>query len=235
MTHSTIRSLVVVTVSLGAGTVSLAACDGGPFVDVDAIAISACDPSAGPFSTTIDNPYFPLAVGSVRTYESVDALRTVEVRVLEATELVAGVATRVVEERVLEDGEVVEVSRNFYAETPGGTVCNFGEDVDIFEPGGAVRHDGQWRVGGDNHAGVIMPAAPIAGTTYPRELAPGVAEDRATFVALGEEVTVPAGTFGDTVRAEESTPLEPGVTSTKVYARGIGLLIDGPLQLSRTQ
>lgn len=42
------------------------------------------------------------------------------------------------------DGVLIEVSHNFYAQAVDGTVCYFGEDVDIFE-GGTVSHDGAWR------------------------------------------------------------------------------------------
>jgi hypothetical protein len=42
----------------------------------------------------------------------------------------------------LDDGEnglLVEVSRDFFAQAPGGTVCYFGEDVDDYEDGEIVE------------------------------------------------------------------------------------------------
>ena len=51
---------------------------------------------------------------------------------LDQTEDVAGVATRVMEERESQDGVLIEVSWNFLAQTPDGTVCYFGEDVDLY-------------------------------------------------------------------------------------------------------
>ena len=50
---------------------------------------------------------------------------------LDDTEVVAGIETRVVEEKEWEDGEVIEVSRNFFVQAPDGTVCYYGEDVDM--------------------------------------------------------------------------------------------------------
>jgi hypothetical protein len=41
--------------------------------------------------------------------------------------------------------------------------------------------------------------------------------------ALGESVTVPAGTFTDCVRTQEWSLLEPG-TEKKWYAKGVGVV-----------
>jgi hypothetical protein len=68
-----------------------------------------------------------------------------------------------------------------------------------------------------------MPANPKPGIAYRQEYYEGEAEDRATVLALGEEVTVPAGTFTDTVKTEDVNPLEdPPVVENKFYARGVG-------------
>ena len=74
-----------------------------------------------------------------------------------------------------------------------------------------------------------MPGTPALDQWYRQEHAPGIAEDRAEHVAVGETVTVPAGTFTDTVRAREWSPLESG-TSTKIYGRGIGMLVDNAVE-----
>lgn len=201
------------------------------------ISVAVCDPDAGPFSLTIDNEFFPLPVGHQLVLDGDDggAALHLEITVLDETEVVAGVTTRVVEERESEDGELVEISRNFFAQAPDGTVCYFGEDVDIYEGGEIVSHDGAWRAGGDNRPGIIMPAAPAVGDTYFQEVAPGVAEDHAEVVALGEPITVPAGTFDDTLETREGTPLEPGHFDTKVYVSGIGLVVDAAARLSSYQ
>ncbi|HET7039156.1 MAG TPA: hypothetical protein VFH97_04670, partial [Gemmatimonadales bacterium] len=149
---------------------------------------------------------------------------------------VAGVATRVLEERETEGGELVEVSRNFFAQAPDGTVCYFGEDVDIYEGGTVVSHEGEWRAGVSGALpGIMMPASPTVGMAFRQELATGVAEDRAVIDAAGEAVTVPAGTFTSTIGFRETTPLEPGAESIKVFARDVGLIVDDAVRLtSRT-
>jgi hypothetical protein len=74
-----------------------------------------------------------------------------------------------------------------------------------------------------------MPAAPEPGMTFQQEVAPGVAEDRATIVSRGS-ATVLAGTFLDTITVRDFNPLD-GSRSTKVYALDVGLIRDDTLEL----
>ncbi len=199
------------------------------------LSIAVCDPSAGPFSLIINNPFFPLVVGDELVLEGEDDEGTfleIIITVLDETELVAGVTTRVVEEAEFEDGEIVEISRNFFAQAPDGTVCYFGEDVDDFEDGEIVGHDGEWRAGeSGNLPGIIMPANPQVGQVFQQEAAPGIAEDQAEIVALGETIEVPAGEFSDTLSALDCNPMENAETDEKVYVRDIGIAIDEDAEL----
>jgi hypothetical protein len=193
-----------------------------------------CALDAGPFTTEIDNRWFPLPVGQIAVFDGEDDGAEIHlvISVIDETEAVGGVTTRVVEEHEEEDGEVVEISRNFFAQARDGTVCYFGEDVDIYEDGEVANHDGAWRAGdGENEPGIIMPAEPVVGLSYAQEIAPDIAEDHADHIAEGESVTVPAGTFTDTIRVEEWTPLEPGHTSEKIYAKDTGLVVDNTVEL----
>ena len=78
-----------------------------------------------------------------------------------------------------------------------------------------------------------MPANPAVGLTYVQEVAPGIAEDQAEIVSIGETVTVPAGAYQDTFFTRETTPLEPGVESFKRHAPGVGLIVDEAIELVR--
>jgi hypothetical protein len=208
--------------------------DGGPCPEINT-GIEVCDPGGGPFSLIIDNPFFPLMVGSELVLEGEDdegTLLTVEITVLDETEVVAGVTTRVVEEAESEDEELVEVSRNFYAQAPDGTVCYFGEDVDIYEDGEIVSHMGEWRAGEDgNLPGIIMPGDPQIGMIFQQEFAPGIAEDQSEIVDMGEEIDVPAGMFSDTLSALDCNPVEFDGFDDKVYVDGIGIAIDNEVEL----
>ncbi|HEU5250240.1 MAG TPA: hypothetical protein VFW15_09655 [Thermoanaerobaculia bacterium] len=136
------------------------------------------------------------------------------------------VTTRVVEEHETVEGEVVEVSRNFFA------VCDETRDVYYFGEE-VVGAGGEWEAGMNGaRPGLIMPGgAFLLGARYFQEIAPEVALDRAEHVAMNLELELPAGDFGDCVEVEETTPLEKG-TSTKIYCPGTGLVFDDGLELT---
>ena len=122
------------------------------------------------------------------------------------------------------------MSRNFFAQTTDGTVCYYGEDVDEYEAGEIVSHGGAWRAGvNDALPGILLPANPEVGQKFKQEVAIGIAEDQAEQVAAGESVTVGLGTFTDTIRYDETSALDNGMSS-KVYARDIGILMDDTLE-----
>jgi hypothetical protein len=186
------------------------------------------------FSTNIDNEFFPLTLATELVLEGEDDGETVrvEITVPGDTEEVAGVETLVMIETEYEDGELVEVSRNFIAQAADGTVCYFGEDVDDYDNGVIVSHSGEWRAG-ENGAlpGILMPGDPQVGDAFYQESAPGVAEDMSAVIAIGEPIAVPAGDFDDTLTAEDCNPMEEAETDVKVYVRGIGLAIDEEAEL----
>ena len=76
--------------------------------------------------------------------------------------------------------------------TEQGTVCYFGEAVDIYENGAIVSHEGAWRADDPGNApGIFMPADPQEGMTFQQENAPGVAMDEATIVKVsGDTITI---------------------------------------------
>ena len=185
------------------------------------------------------NAYFSLNPGDQLVFEGEDEEETLllQITVLQDRQWVSfetpggdalQVRTRVVEEREWVDDALVEVSRNFFAlceET--GDVFYFGEEVDIYEDGEIVSHDGAWRAGVEGALpGLIAPGRFLLGARYFQEVAPGVALDRAENVAMGLTVETEAGTFEDCVEVLETTPLQPGSESTKVYCPGIGLVQD---------
>jgi hypothetical protein len=144
------------------------------------------------------------------------------------------VTTRVVRERETADGELAEISFNFFAQCDDTQdVYYFGERVDIYEDGQVVSHDGAWLAGRNGaRPGLIFPGgAFLLGARYFQEVAPGVALDRAEHVAMGLKVEVPAGNFRYCVDIDETTPLEPGDLSEKTYCPGKGLVFDNELEL----
>ncbi len=187
------------------------------------------------FSSLGGNDFFILDPGHflVLEGESHGELENVVITVLDETRSIGGIECRVIEEVETADGELVEISRNYFAmcnET--GDVFYFGEDVDDYEDGEIVGHGGAWLAFEDgNLPGILMPGRVLHGSRHYQEVAPGIAEDRAEILDLDEVVRTVAGTFTGCIKVEESTPLEPGHFSYKTYAPGIGLVRDGKLKL----
>jgi hypothetical protein len=202
------------------------------------------------FKPSGNNPFFPLVVGHQRYYHNMkcvtagdcDELEELWITVTPETRSIAmridgqlrTIDTRVVEERETANGELVEISRNYFATcSPMQDVYYFGEQVDIYENGEIVSHDGAWLAGQKRaRPGIIMPGpAFLLGSRYYQELAPGVALDRAEHVALDLELKTPAGAFADCGEVTETSPLEPGSESRKVYCPGAGMVIDNDMEL----
>src|SRR6187401_529717 len=94
-----------------------------------------------------ESPYFILKPGYQTTFEGGKSARLV-ITVLSETLAVGGVNTRIVEEREWSGGELIEVSRNYFALDPKtADVYYFGEDVDMYKKGKVVNHEGSWRHG----------------------------------------------------------------------------------------
>jgi Peptidase propeptide and YPEB domain len=182
------------------------------------------------------NPYFVLVPGYRLVLEGEEhgkAARIV-IKVLDETKEIGGIEARVVEERESVDGQLKEITRDYFAISKRtNNVYYLGEEVDVYRDGKVVNHDGAWLHGkGGARFGLMMPGTPLLGARYQQETAPGVAMDRARVVSLSGRFTCPAGRFHNVLLIEESTPLESG-TEQKRYAQGVGLLQDGNLKLVR--
>ncbi|MDH3403100.1 MAG: hypothetical protein OES32_13710 [Acidobacteriota bacterium] len=189
------------------------------------------------------NPYFPLRANYQLVLEGdedgtairneITVTRTSRVLPLAIGDMTKMVRTRVLEEREYEDGEVIEISRNYFVRCKEtNDIYYFGEEVDIYEDGEIVSHDGAWQVGqGGAMPGIIMPGTFLLGARYFQEIAPGVALDRAKHVAMDLDVETEAGEFSGCVAVLDSTPFEPGAEDLKVYCPGVGLVIDADFEL----
>ncbi len=196
----------------------------------DSFDLDACE-----FSTVGANSYFILEPGYNAILESQGGSDDSQlvITVLDETEMVNGIETRVVEERETEDGELTEISKNYFAIcNPTSDVFYFGEDVDMYQDGQVVNHEGSWLAGTDNaKPGLIMPGSVEVGMKYYQEIAPGIAEDRAEIIDVNDKISIPAGDFEEVLKIEESNPLEPGIKELKYYVPQIGLVQDEDLVL----
>jgi len=186
------------------------------------------------FSTTGKNQYFILEPGYQLTLEGKEG--ELLITVLDETKKIGNIETRIVEERETEDGELTEVSRNFFAiGSPSNSVFYFGEEVDIYKNGKIVGHGGGWQADKENFKpGLMMPGIILLGARYYQEIAPGTALDRAEIISNTETFQTPAGKFENCLKTEETSPLEPHSREYKYYAPGIGLIRDGDLLLTKS-
>ncbi len=176
------------------------------------------------FVSGIDNPYFALVPGQTYVFESADGSSSNNIAVSNKTINIMGVTCVVVVDTAHEDGEVVEIAKDYYAQDEFGNVWYFGEDVKNFVDGKLVDTHGSWRAGVDGALpGYIMKAAPVVNEEYDQEIAPGVAEDHAKVLSLNVNIdAIPYGDFAAALRIKETTPLEPLAHESKYYVAGVG-------------
>ncbi len=182
------------------------------------------------FSTKIDNPYLPFAVGSRWVYaETEDGQpdQKVVVKVTDKTRTIAnGVEAVVVRDTVTEGGELIELTDDWYAQDSAGNVWYLGEDTAEYEDGKRVCRCGSFEAGVDGaEAGIVMAASPEDGMTYRQEYYEGEAEDRAEVLSLDEKAEVQTGYYPKTLMTKDLVPLEPRVSEHKFYAEGVGLVL----------
>ena len=199
---------------------------GSPDSSGDTEAINPAD-----FSSTITHPLFPLS--SVRNTEFAgrekkDDGGTTEIRVvsrlLDKTDTIAGVTVAVVEVTEHKDGQLHELTEDYFAQHSDGTVWYFGERVSDYKDGKVVGHGGQWLAGENgSRPGVFMPAIPTIGQEFAPEQIPGVADERSKVLELGVEVTVPAGKFTGCMKTEDRDLLDNG-REFKFYCPRAGLV-----------
>jgi hypothetical protein len=179
------------------------------------------------FSTTVDNPYFPLTPGSVTRAQGVaengktpQADRSV---VTHQTKTILGVDTVVVLDTISSQGQPVERTHDWYAQDKQGNVWYFGEDSFDYKHGRFVKNSGSWQSGVSGaQPGIIMEANPKPGDAYRQEYYPGHALDQAKVLSTDGAVGVPYKSFPHSLGTIEHTALEPDVKEKKWYAAGIG-------------
>jgi hypothetical protein len=179
------------------------------------------------FSANIDNPRWPMTVGSrwvYRVTDSSDGSRKRDViKVTRKTKMIAdSIEARVVRDIVTRHGKPLEVTRDWYAQDSEGSVWYFGEHTVEYKHGKPVDN-GSWEAGVDGALpGIALPAQPQVGMTYREEYSKGEAEDQSRVLRLDAQAEVPAGHFTDVLMTEDFSPIEPKVSELKFYARGSG-------------
>jgi hypothetical protein len=187
------------------------------------------------FTTKIDNPYLPLTPGSHWVYKGAFSGERTVVHVTNRTKRIAnGVTARVVRDTVRLHGKLVEDTFDWYAQDARGNVWYMGEDTREYEHGKVVSTEGSWEAGVNGaRAGIAMPARPRPGLQYRQEYYAGHAEDHARVLSLDDQAEVPAGHYKRVLLTKEWTPLEPDILEYKLYARGVGVVLEATVSGGR--
>jgi hypothetical protein len=183
------------------------------------------DPPIDPnnFTTTIDNPYFPLVPGTTFTYLTPNGAIKDVFAVTHDTRVIDGVTCVQVHDSVYTNDVLTEDTLDFFAQDLEGSVWYFGENTAEFEDGLLATIEGSFLAGVNNDKpGIIMKAHPAPGDFYRQEFSLGNAEDYGETLNLTSRVVVPYGRFDNCLKSEETTPLEPDALEDKYYAPGVG-------------
>jgi hypothetical protein len=186
------------------------------------------DPSE--FTTAIDNPYWPMEPGTRWMYREIDEegkeLKVVVIVTTETKEIANGITARVVRDTVTEDGELIEDTKDWYAQDAEGNIWYLGEETAEFEDGELTTRSGSFEAGVDGALpGIIMPADPQPGMMYRQEYYEGEAEDNGEVLSTNEMAEVPFGQFEDVLLTKDTITIEPDVLEYKLYAKGVGPML----------
>lgn len=189
--------------------------------------------------TAIDNPFFPFEAGAVSVFAGKsEGERTAVVFLYRSTtrELAYGSGTVecvTLQETEFTDGEISEISVNYFAQADDGTVYYFGETVDEYEDGEIVANSGSWLVGGPEpgdplstmtvtEPAVFFPGTPEVGDEFNPEDLPDGSLETVLIQRLDKRVRVPAGRYRGIQVREHHLPDDE--FEKKWYVAGLGVV-----------
>ena len=176
------------------------------------------------FVAEVEHPWFPLRPGTHWTYEgeAAGSHRRDEVRVLPQTRVIANVTCTAVHQEVFLDGELSEVTTEWFAQDGDGSVWKFGEETAELDGGVFVATGDSWVAGEDGAVSwMFLAADPHVGDRYVGYRPDG--QEMVVIVSLAETATVPAGVFENCLEAEEN-PDDIEDKDIILFAPGVGLV-----------
>jgi hypothetical protein len=194
-------------------------------------------PSAGPGQfarpLTVDNPMFPLAVGTQFTYQGKiveggeSKPHSVTFTVTDVIKTVGGVRTVVAWDRDFLEGQLQEQELAFFAQDNQGNVWNFGEYPEEYEGGKFTGAPSTWiRGAGGAYGGIHMLSQPRAGMKYREGLVPAIEFDDVSVIARTGQQDCLAGTcYHQVLVVDETSPNDPtSGHQIKYYSPRTGLI-----------
>jgi hypothetical protein len=185
-----------------------------------------------PAVAKVDNQWYPLVPGTQYVLEGRSNRgegvlpHRVVFTVTDLAKVVDGVATVVLWDRDINEGELEEAELAFQAQDNDGNVWLLGEYPEEYEDGQFKTAESTWFAGLEGaKAGVLMRANPRPGTpSYLQGLAPKIEfQDRAKVSKTGLRTCTPLKCYDDVLLIDEWNPLEPADGhQLKYYAAGAG-------------
>jgi hypothetical protein len=221
------RMLAALMAAAMAGIITMWA----PWPDAAASHRAGYEPMLNPadFVRGVTNPYFPLPAGRTLIYRGVkDGKSQVDrVHVTSHIKVIEGIPAVTVTDVAKHNGQLLEKTTDWYAQDKQGNVWYLGEDTAAYLPGGKVDRSGSWQAGvRDAEPGIVMKAHPQVPQAYRQEYQPGSAEDTAWIVDRGGSFKLPFTVARHVLTSLEFTRLEPTVIDKKIYAPGLGIIVE---------
>jgi hypothetical protein len=181
------------------------------------------------FVDKVDNPYFPLVPGTrwVMKGHADTAGEVTTTVVADRTKTIMGIRCVVVRDQLKADGQLKELTEDWYAQDADGNVWYMGEKTAEYKDGKVTSRAGSWEAGVNGALpGIIMAAHPVVDLTYRQEFLKGEAEDLAKVVDLSATANTAYDSYRNVLVTEDWTPLEPTQVERKFYAAGVGLVME---------
>jgi len=185
-------------------------------------------PKPADFVHAITNRYLPFPVGRTLIYRGIkDAVTQIDrVHVTSKTRVLEGITATAVTDVATHNGKLLEKTTDYYAQDKQGNVWYLGENTAAYSHG-HVDHSGSWLAGvHDGEPGIVMLANPQVPDAYRQEFLAGQAEDTAWIVSRGGSFKLPFKVVHHVLTSYEFTVLEPKVLDKKVYAPGLGIVME---------
>ena len=187
---------------------------------VGAVPLDLSDPAA--YKAAVEHPYFPMTPGTVWTYEGEHEgrFRHDEVRVLAEPRLLWSIPCLGLREEQYLDGNLTQVTTEWFAEDRRGNVWKFGEESLEFDGPSFARTPDSWVVGeGDALPWMMISATPALGEMYVGYRPDG--QDVMRVESLNATVEVVAGVFLHCLKILEN-PQDVEDQDIILYAGGVG-------------
>jgi len=168
----------------------------------------------------VDSKYLSFPEGKKFIYEgkTEEGIERIEAYSTGKIKSIMGVNVIEIRDREFLDGELIEDTKDWFAQDKYGNIWYFGEDSKELVDGKISSTKGSWVAGYYGaKPGIVMEADPKIGDVYRQEYYPGEAEDMGQVIALDAQVKTRYGEFTNCLQTKDWNPLENDLGEYKYY------------------